>query len=714
MNLKALGWSLLSAASLAAQQPLNTQLLTDPGFESGTVAAWLPVVQGTNAAVADFYGGTLVPFAVGQAIGGGTYFLRGNGASVRNQQSVNLAGNAAAVDAGQLDIEVSAELGGTTTDADDAAFIVRFLNQAGQETLSNTLGPATAENRNAETRFVRRAARIQVPAGTRTLLFECRLNGNSSPYLSFLDNASAILRVHQPPQPVPYGVELLQNGGFETGDYTGWSIDDAGFQMGLYGGLNLPSFAFGAQVGGGSYLVHSLVRFDSAASQIVDLRGSIADVDAGLLEVALGGLFGGRVNDVDYSKLTCFFLGQLGQSIGSLEVGLVSPADRYEDLVLLRRSGVAAIPPGTRTLKIEVRLVELTGGFGSSTASLADNLSAVVRLAQPVAPALYGTELLVNRSFELPQTYDPSSDAGWRVADPYVRLDLYGNAGMPPSALAQSIGGGSRLAVATDDFGYSALEQRIDLRGNAAAVDAGLVTVQLAGWFGGRISDPDQAELAAMFRTSLGQVMSESVVGNVTAADRGNVTTLLYRQGAFPVPPGTRSIGVQVRLRAINGNVSLGLADLVSCMLINTAGGVATYPGTGEDLHLFTGVNTAPSGGSANEIKLATGGDLLHLRMDSLGTTFDGYPLFVIADVFTTGSPLPGSLPGIAISPPINFLVYGIGPVWHALQPYGNSYTFLVPPGGSGLSVRVQGVVFSIAAANTLFASTNAHEIRLQ
>lgn len=703
--------AILLAAAINAQQPLNTQLLVDPGFESGSLAAW-PAVQGSGSSVVDFYGGTLVPFSVGQAVGGGVYFLRATSlTAVRRVQTIDLQGNAMAIDAGQLDIEIAADLGGVLADNDEASFIVRFINAFGQETSSETVGPVTPANRNFETRYVNRRLRSQIPNGTRSVEAECRLGSASSPFSAFLDNASIVLRGHQPPQPVVYGAELLQNGGFESGDWAPWIISTAGFGIDIYGGAGGPSFAHGQQVGGGTYFLDATVNAQVFASQRIDLRGNASDVDAGILEVVLDGQFGGRVGDSDTAVLKCSFLGALGQTIAVTSVGGVSLFERYNETVSLRRSGVAPVPPGCRTLAIEVGL--LVTGNGAN-AALADNLSAVVRLRNAPSLVPYGTELLANPSFELPQTYDPASASGWRVTDPYVRLDLYGNAGMPPSSLAQAIGGGSRLGMANDDGGFAELEQRIDLSGNVQDVDSGIVSVQLGGWFGGRGSDPDQAELAVAFITALGQVMSEFVIGNVTAADRGNVTTLLFRQGSSAVPVGTRSIAVRVRLRAIGPGNSAGLVDLVSCMLSNNAMGGAAYPGTGEDLHLFTGINANPTGGFANEIKFAQGLDTLGVRMDSFSGVFDGSLLFVVADVFNTGSPVPGALPGIAIGSPISFLVYGLGPVWQVLQPAGSSYAFVIPPATPGLSIRLQGVVFSTSAANSLYASTNAHEIRLQ
>ena len=101
-------------------------------------------------------------------------------------------------------------------------------------------------------------------------------------------------------------------------------------------------------------------------------------------------------------------------------------------------------------------------------------------------------------------------------------------------------------------------------------------------------------------------------------------------------------------------------------------------------------------------------------RVDSVGGAFDLLPLFVVADSFPTGNAPPGALPGIAISSPGIVVVNGLGVVWNGLLPGGTNYSLLVPPGLAGFSVRFQAVIITTLAANATFASTDAHEIRVQ
>lgn len=140
--------------------------------------------------------------------------------------------------------------------------------------------------------------------------------------------------------------------------------------------------------------------------------------------------------------------------------------------------------------------------------------------------------------------------------------------------------------------------------------------------------------------------------------------------------------------------------------------------GTSEDLTLETPVNGSRPGAPVN---LVTAGDRLEISLESPAATFVGSTPLILAQVFTTG-PVPASpFPGIAMDPSLpNAPIVALfdpfatgGPFGTAQFPAAGIHILAtVPPSLAGLSVVVQGYALTSSAANTIFASTDAHELR--
>jgi hypothetical protein len=710
------------AAALHAQQPLDVQLLNDPGFESGGLTAWT-VLSGTP--VAEPYGSlTGIPFPLGAAIQGGNYYLRSSSPAATVRQSIDVSGNAAAIDAGQVDVELDAQLGGLTTDPDTSLLRVRFFNVANIEMANQQVGPVSVDGRNLATGFVRQTQRYLIPAGTRTLKVDAMLqevnNGLGNPAVSFLDNPALHLRLHAAPATQPYGAELVVNGDFETGDLTGWTIVTGSLVVEAYGSsASVPTVLSAQGVGNGSFLLRGLSGGgEKKVTQRLDVRGNAVDVDAGSLVLSLSADSGGAGADPDHGVLTANFLGALGQVLGTADVGNVVATDRLERTITLRRSATVPVPPLTRTIAIEGRILEVNNGLGNRSLGFLDRASAQLQLASPASPLAYNTELLVNGGFEDTSIVSTTGNSGWRETDPYVDGVLYGTANVPSAAFASSINGGLRLAQALAGGPDNVVAQEFDLSANAADVIAGLVEVHASGYFGGTTTDPDTASMEVHFLGAQGQILSSTILGAVTNAERGNITTMLFRSTVAGVPPLAAGLRVELHLREVNNggsSRSLALADELSCVLVNTnTGGPYTYPGTGEDLHLFTGLNSLPTGGPGSDIKIAHAHDILNVRIDSFGGLFDNLAIFLICDLFPTGNAPAGILPGIQVGPQNFLLLYSTWPLWHYLAPSGSNYNFYVPPGLATYSVRLQAISIAPLALNGLYASSAAHEIRVQ
>lgn len=147
---------------------------------------------------------------------------------------------------------------------------------------------------------------------------------------------------------------------------------------------------------------------------------------------------------------------------------------------------------------------------------------------------------------------------------------------------------------------------------------------------------------------------------------------------------------------------------------------VLVYPGSNEDFVLLTGVNAAPTGGSGEDVKPATPGQLLFVNFSSPSGTFDLTPPLLVGQLFSTGFPPVGALPGLWVNTSgAAILVNGLDPGILGLSTVvipgtGNTYAYLIPSGLAGYSVILQALAVSPFASNGFFAITDGHEIQMQ
>ena len=132
------------------------------------------------------------------------------------------------------------------------------------------------------------------------------------------------------------------------------------------GGVNL--FTGGAGTGG-------------SATQTVDVSAEAASIDAGLATATLSGLLGGRTTQADTAEVSLTYLDAAETPVGSsLAIGPVTPADRHNQDVLLRREAAGAIPAGTRAIRVTMTFVRLSG---TNSDGMADDLSLHVSAPAP-------------------------------------------------------------------------------------------------------------------------------------------------------------------------------------------------------------------------------------------------------------------------------------------------------------------------------------------
>ncbi len=143
------------------------------------------------------------------------------------------------------------------------------------------------------------------------------------------------------------------------------------------------------------------------------------------------------------------------------------------------------------------------------------------------------------------------------------------------------------------------------------------------------------------------------------------------------------------------------------------------YPGSREDLFLFTGVNGVTPD-RLDDIKDLHVGDQLVVNWRTFQGTFDIYPPILIGQFFVTGTP-PTSPPGFPevhsnpgqVPPPVLVFDGNVGPFGPlALPPGGITLAFTAPPGIAGNSFIFQALAATNTAVNGFFAITHGHEVR--
>jgi hypothetical protein len=118
-------------------------------------------------------------------------------------------------------------------------------------------------------------------------------------------------------------------------------------------------------------------------SQRIGLTGLDSEVDAGHVECALGGWFGGWVRGDASARLEVDFVNADGAVIGNASTEAPDPSllPRPETgrASMTKEITVAAVPPGTRRLDVRLTAVRPDQRVDTNAVALADSLSIVLR-----------------------------------------------------------------------------------------------------------------------------------------------------------------------------------------------------------------------------------------------------------------------------------------------------------------------------------------------
>jgi len=177
------------------------------------------------------------------------------------------------------------------------------------------------------------------------------------------------------------------------------------------------------------------------------------------------------------------------------------------------------------------------------------------------ARADFGVNLIVNGGAET------GSTAGWTSTG--AEAVLYGAAGGFPTSGDPGPADRGNYFFGGGDDASSELTQTITLTSSdiTQISSGGGATFDLTGYLGGFSTQNDHATLTAVFKDSGNASLGSATIGPVLAADRGDVTGLLFREMTGVVPTGTVSIFVTAEFTRLEGSYNDGYADNLSLTL---------------------------------------------------------------------------------------------------------------------------------------------------
>ncbi|HEX8256944.1 MAG TPA: Ig-like domain-containing protein, partial [Allosphingosinicella sp.] len=293
-------------------------LIFNPGGENGTAAA--DYATAVKPGGWDRVGGTgglsVIQYATGGAdptllnsgddsapIGGGNDFFTGGpgGASSAVSQTIDVSGEAARIDGGDMIANMSGFFGGFMAQEDTMTMTVRFLDANGDELDSAELGGPSAADRGNETKLLPYAGAASIPVGTRTIevvLSATNSEGDStdgyadrlSLTLSELvtDTVSIDLAAANDPVGVAAGpdVSVAEEGSVAIG---GLSISDVDAVLAPDGEYTVTLSAADGTLTVGTPTGLDFTAGDGTGDATMTFHGTLAEVNAALATVSFTG-----------------------------------------------------------------------------------------------------------------------------------------------------------------------------------------------------------------------------------------------------------------------------------------------------------------------------------------------------------------------------------------------------------------------------------------
>ncbi|WP_141726374.1 NHL domain-containing protein [Actinacidiphila rubida] len=638
---------------------LGTNLIANPGAEDWTAVTDLGAPDGDPQYVPDCWAATSPMDAPGAVLEstsssapgqtGSRTFYGGYDYETPQVSIVNVTTTATqlidlgTLDAGGRSYTLTGAIGGYTTQADYATVTAEFKGADGGTLGSAVIGPVNAAQRGNITSLIPEAAVGTVPTGTTQVLVTVASTGVSSGYgidgradnLNLTIAAAGAGQSWAAPCPAADQVtpaldaNLIANPGAEDwtaatdlgapagDDQTVADCWTSASPLGAPDGTqeSQPSTypgVTGSRVfyGGTNPSTVQVAGVVTTGSQVIDVSSLKADGKP----FKLTGDVGGYSTQSDYAEVVATFQNASGASIGSARIGPATAAQRAGTSELLPDGTYGVVPAGTQ--KIVVTVVTAAVNSGADSDGAADNLNLTIGqkatgqswaapcpAADQVTPAL-DANLIANPGAE---DWTAATALGAPLGDDQTVADCWTSASPlnPPDGTQESrtstypgvtgsrvFYGGTNPSTVSIPGVTTTSTQSIDV----ASLGTGGQPFRLSGDLGGYSTQNDYATVTAVFQNGKGDTVGSAVIGPVTAAQRGSVSSLVHQAWHGTVPAGTEKIVVTVATVGVSSG--------------------ANSDGTADNLALTIGQSAVPSGPILQTMPYASVGDSAGTHVD--------------------------------------------------------------------------------------------------